>query len=76
MNELGLTVIGLLALVAVGVWAMKNLKPEGVLKVASEQLAQARVQAIKHRAAAEEHAALADMYEVRQQRLEAAGVGE
>lgn len=69
-NEILLTLIALAVMVAVAVWVQKYLKPEPVTKVADEQLRQARILALKHRAAAEEHEAMADMLDSRVKRLE------
>ena len=45
-------------------------KPTSPEKVVAQQLFEARRLALEHRAAAEHHAALADMYDSRVERLE------
>lgn len=72
MNDVLLACLGLTAMAALAVWAACILKrrPMDSFKLAKEQLAQSRMLNLQHRAAAEEHAALADMYEVQMTRLE------
>lgn len=68
--ELLATVGALLLMIVVGFWAMRALKAPDQLKLAATQLADARVKALQHTAAAEEHASAASMYTVRMERLE------
>lgn len=70
MSEIGITVLGLLVMISVGLWAHFSLKPESPAKIAGKQLEDARRKALEHRAAMEAHKAQSDMYSLRIKRLE------
>lgn len=70
MQEIGLTVIGLIVMIVVGLWAHYSLKPEAPAKIAGRQLEEARRKALEHYAAMEAHKAQSDMYTLRIKRLE------
>lgn len=70
MNEILLGGSVLIAVAAVAYWSWRHAKPTDVTKIAAEQLRQARIFALEHRAAYEQHKALADMYDLRVRRLD------
>lgn len=69
IQEYALAFAALSVMAAGGFYCWRYMKPETELSRAAKQLAEARIAALEHRASAEHHAALADMYTVRAKRL-------